>query len=85
MVSKIPMIQSLKVTLLNKASTYTILRSPNFSSFPSGITKWNICHLTTIAGRKILIFQEGEATILLFGNFPIICREAMYALDAPGV
>jgi hypothetical protein len=48
------------------------------------VTKgWNTSHVTTIAGKKNLTFQEGCATIWLPGNIPVICREAIYAPDAP--
>lgn len=38
MVLKIPMTQSLEVSILDNASTHTILRSPIFFSFPAGNT-----------------------------------------------
>lgn len=49
MVLKSPMTQSLEVALLDNASIHTIL-SLQFFSFPTNISKWSTCHVTTIAG-----------------------------------
>jgi hypothetical protein len=83
MALKTPMIQCVEVALLDSASTHTILRSLQFFSFPAGNTGWRNSHVTTIAGPKNLTFREGVAIVLLPGNNPITCRDAMYAPDAP--
>ena len=75
--------QSMEVALIDSASTHTILRSREFFDFPAGNMDWKTSHVTTIAGRKNLTFQEGEATIWLPGNFPVKCKDAMFAPDAP--
>lgn len=83
MAFRTPMTQSIEGALLDSASTHTILRSLFYFLRPTGFTDWRTNHVTTIARQKNLTFKEGEATILLPGNYPIICRDAMYAPDAP--
>ena len=83
MISMTPMIQGIEVALLDNASTYTILRSLMFFTFPVNNTCWRTSHITTIAGKKNITFKEGTATVLLPGNHPMTCQDAMYAPDAP--
>ena len=75
------MIQSSEVALLYIA--WAQLYSPQKISFPASTTKWNICHVTTIASWRTSTFKERKATVLLLGNFSINCREAIYAPDDP--
>ena len=72
-----------EITLLDSASTHTILRSREFFDFPAENMTWKNTHVTTIAGCKNLTFLEGDATIWLPGNHPVKCKDAMYAPNAP--
>ena len=72
-----------EVALLDTASTHTILRSREFFDFPTENMTWKHTHVTTIAGHMNLTFIEGDATIWLSGNHPVIYKDAMYVSNAP--
>ena len=78
-----PMTQGMETAFLDSAFTHTILRSLTFFSFPAGNKSWRTSHVTTIAEQKNITFKEGTTIVLLPRNYPMTCRDAMYASDAP--
>ena len=70
------------VTLLDSASTHTILNKAQFFHFQSE-NSWSNCKILTMTGSRTLRFREGRATIVLPVGFPLNCEKAMYAPDAP--
>ena len=72
-----------EVALLDSASTHTSLRNREFFDFPAENITWKHSHVTTITGRKNLTFLEGDAITWLSGNHLVICKDAMYAPNAP--
>jgi hypothetical protein len=69
--------------LLDSASTHTILTNPNFFQFHDNEGPWQHCTIITMVGSRNIRFREGRATVILPGGFPLNCKKAMYAPDAP--
>ena len=69
--------------ILDSASTHTILTDPKFCHFRGNDELWKHCKIITMARSYNSIFWEGRATVILLGGFPLNCKRAMYAPDAP--
>lgn len=83
MVSRSRVVATTDVALLDSASTHTILRDSKYFDFLGCAATWQSCDLVTIAGSRNFKFREGQATIVLPAGFPLRCRKAMFAPNAP--
>ena len=73
----------LDTALLDSATTHSILRQSKYFQFEDCNLTWQICELTTIAGKRNFKFREGLAQLLLLRGTPLTLEKAMYAHAAP--
>jgi hypothetical protein len=73
------------MALPDSGSTHTILRDPQyfeFSRYDYETLSWQTCELSTVVGKRKMIFREGRARVTLPGGATLICSNAMFAPDA---
>ena len=62
---------------------HTILKNPNFFTFFESTPAWQMCELTTIAGKRTIRCREGQVKLLLPKGTPLNISNAMFAPTAP--
>jgi hypothetical protein len=71
------------VTLLDSATTHTILRDPKYFDFSGQESEaWQTCDMITVAGRRNFVFHEGPTTVVLSRGTTLGFPKAMYAPSA---